>query len=358
MKSIRTSILLQSMLATASVIATAAHAQSSVTLYGIIDGGISYITNAAHVDGKNRSAIQMLSGGQAADRFGFKGVEDLGGGYKAIFTLESGFSVANGTLQQGGRLFGRQAFVGIQSPYGTLTLGRQKTVLYDYFYPLDPLSYYSWSLATQDTQFANRADNSAKYFVNLGPFTVDALFSTGYDATIVNGSQVPGEFRVGQEASLGTSFATGSFLVAVAYDMRRGTSVETQSNKEQRLAVGASYQVANGLKLFAGYKWFNSSVPATAARSDMYFGGMQYRFTPAFSLAAATYYTDITTAGQHPIDFGVNAAYSLSKRTSLYAEINYVKNNNGSNLGVAGFGSGIVAGANQTGVAIGINHLF
>ncbi len=355
----RPNILLQSVLAAAAtVIAPSSFAQSSVTLYGIVDGGISYVTNAARSNGQNHSTVQMLSGGEAADRFGIRGTEDLGGGIKAIFTLENGFSVANGTLQQSGRLFGRQAFVGLQTPYGTLTLGRQKTVLYDYFFSLDPLTYYSWSLATQDVQFANRADNSVKYFASVGPFTVDALFSTGYDATITNGGQVPGEFRVGQEASLGTSFATGPFLMAIAYDLRRGTSTSTQGDKEQRIAVGANYEVFTGFKLFAGYKWFHSSVPATAARSDMYYGGLQYRFTPAFSVAAATYYTDIKTAGQHPIDFGVNAAYSLSKATSIYAEVNYVKNSNGSNLGVAGFGTGVVAGANQTGVAIGINHLF
>jgi len=355
----RSNIFLHSVLAAAtSLVAPSSFAQTNVTLYGIIDGGTSYVTNSAHSNGRNHSTVQMLSGGEAADRFGFKGTEDLGGGIKAIFTLENGFSVANGTLQQGGRLFGRQAFVGLQTPYGTLTFGRQKTILYDYFFALDPLSYYSWSLATQDVQFANRVDNSIKYFANIGLFTVDALFSTGYDATITNGGQVPGEFRVGQEASLGTSFTTGPVLLAVAYDLRRGTSIATQGDKEQRLAVGANYEVFSGFKLFAGYKWLNSSVPATAARSDMYYGGLQYRFTPAFSVAAATYYTDIKTAGQHPIDFGLNAAYSLSKVTSIYAEVNYVKNSNGSNLGVAGFGTGVVAGANQTGVAIGINHLF
>jgi predicted porin len=80
--------------------------------------------------------------------------------------------------------------------------------------------------------------------------------------------------------------------------------------------------------------------------------------TPFFSLAAATYYTDNKTAGQHPIDFGINAAYYLSKRTSLYAEVSYVKNSHGSNLGVNGYGTQIVPGANQTGVAVGITHLF
>lgn len=335
-----------------------ASAQSSVTLYGIVDSGIAYVTHAGKSGGENKGSAQMISGGEANDRWGFRGVEDLGGGLKAIFQLENGFSVANGTLQQGGRLFGRQAFVGLQTPYGTLTLGRQKVPLYDYFLPLDPLGYYNWSLVAQDAQYANRADNSVKYVTDLGPFNFDLLYSTGYDATITNGGQIPGEFRVGQEISGGTSFATGPIFAAIVYDLRRGTSTTTQGDKEQRIAVGASYQFMPALKAFAGYKWFNSSVPATAARSDMYYGGLQFRATPSFVVSAATYYTDIKSAGQHPIDFGINCAYSLSKRTSIYGEINYVKNSNGSNLGVAGFGTGVVAGANQTGVAVGINHLF
>lgn len=338
--------------------ASCVHAQSNVTLYGIMDSGVSYTTNAGQSGGKNGGAAQMISGGEASDRFGLKGVEDLGGGLKAVFQLENGFNITNGTLLQGGRLFGRQAFVGLDTPYGTLTLGRQKIAMYDYFQYLDPLAYFGWSLLAQDTQFGGSADNSVKYVGNIGPFNLNVLFSTGYDATITNGAQVPGQFRVGQEISGGTSFSSGPIYAAVAYDLRRGTSTATQADKDQRLAVGLSYQIVSSVKAIAGYKWLNSSVPATAARSDLYYGGFQFRATPAFAISAATYYTDIKSAAQHPIDFGLNCAYSLSKRTSVYGEINYVKNSHGSNLGVAGYGTGVVAGANQTGVAVGINHLF
>jgi len=338
--------------------AGSAYAQSSVTLYGIVDSGVAYTTNAGKSGGQNQSAAQMITGGDAADRFGLTGVEDLGGGMSAVFTLENGFSLASGTLQQNGRLFGRQAFVGLQTPYGKLTLGRQRVPIYDYFSILDPLAYYNWSLSAQDSQYINRADNSVKYTASVGPLDFDVLYSTGYDATIENGGQVPGQFRVGQEVSAGTSYTSGRLRATVVYDLRRGTSVGTQSNKEQRVAAGLSYQLLDALKLFAGYKWFNSSIPATAAHSNMYYGGLQYKVSPAFFISAATYYTDITSADQHPIYFGINTAYLLSKRTTIYAEVGYVRNNNGSDLGLAGFGTGVVPGANQTGVAVGINHRF
>src|ERR1700758_2108659 len=102
-------------------LAATAHAQSSVTLYGLIDAGITY-TNNQH----GQKNFQATSGDINGSRFGLRGAEDLGGGLKAIFTLENGFSIQNGQLGQGGRLFGRQAFVGLSSDsYGTLTVGRQ-----------------------------------------------------------------------------------------------------------------------------------------------------------------------------------------------------------------------------------------
>ena len=96
--------------ALAGVFASAAQAQSSVTLYGLIDAGITYTNNQ-----QGHSNWQMTSGQVNGSRFGLRGSEDLGGGLKAIFTLENGFSIANGTLGQNGRLFGRQAFVGLSS---------------------------------------------------------------------------------------------------------------------------------------------------------------------------------------------------------------------------------------------------
>src|ERR1700758_2251934 len=99
--------------------AGAAHAQSSVTLYGFADGGLLFINNVK--GGK----VYALSSGSSS-RWGLTGTEDLGGGLRAIFTIENGYTLATGALGQGGLLFGRKAFVGLESnTYGTVTLGRQ-----------------------------------------------------------------------------------------------------------------------------------------------------------------------------------------------------------------------------------------
>ncbi|QGZ63352.1 porin [Paraburkholderia acidisoli] len=98
-----------------------AFAQSSVTLYGIVDTGLMYVNNQ-----HGASNWEMTSGKLSGSRFGLRGEEDLGGGYQALFVLENGFSGPTGALQQGSRLFGRQAYVGVSGKsLGRLTLGRQ-----------------------------------------------------------------------------------------------------------------------------------------------------------------------------------------------------------------------------------------
>ena len=104
-----------------------AHAQSSVTLYGVIDVGPTYVSNEGGAHN-----IKMDDSIASGDRWGLKGTEDLGGGLKAIFTLENGFDALNGQLRQGGREFGRQAWVGLQNDYAAITIGRQYDLIYDY----------------------------------------------------------------------------------------------------------------------------------------------------------------------------------------------------------------------------------
>ncbi|HEY1215635.1 MAG TPA: porin, partial [Bryobacteraceae bacterium] len=146
-----------------SVISSAAHAQSSVTLYGIISSGIAYVSNEG-----GHSNVRAISGSQQGPRIGFLGSEDLGGGTSAIFRLENGFNSQTGALGQGRRLFGRQAYMGLNNArWGTLTFGRQ--------YDLSPIylgeyeSAVTWGsfgayIADNDNVFNTlRTNNSIKY---------------------------------------------------------------------------------------------------------------------------------------------------------------------------------------------------
>ncbi len=111
----------------AALYAVDAHAQSSVTLYGIVDAGIAYVHNAQNANGGNASSlVKFSSGNLSGSRWGLRGTEDLGGGLAALFQLENGFNIGTGALGQGQREFGRKAVVGLSSStYGTVTLGRQ-----------------------------------------------------------------------------------------------------------------------------------------------------------------------------------------------------------------------------------------
>jgi predicted porin len=327
-------------------------------IYGMLDNSLEYLSNAGTgANGSKQSLFRVNNGSQVANRFGFKGSEDLGGGLKAIMQLEAGFNLDSGQLQQGGRMFGRQAYVGLQNPWGALTMGRQKNLIYDAFLELDPLSYYSYSLPGLDAQFVGKADNSIKYAGNFNGLKVAGLFSTGYDATIANGAQVPGQWRVGKEYSVSVGYGNGPLNVSLVYDQQRGTSVATQGNTTQRVAAGASYAIGN-FKPFVGYQWYLSDVPGAAGRNELYFAGLQYRPVTEVILSGAIYYNNITSANQHPYLLAANAAYLLSKRTQLFAEVGFSRNQNGSNLGVTGYGTSIVPGSNQVGVAVGLAHYF
>src|ERR1700722_17958291 len=120
----------------AAMLATGgAFAQSSVTLYGVIDTGIGYLSSQAPSTGATKgghSVFKMIEGVWGGERFGLKGSEDLGGGTKAIFQLEQGFNADTGAESKAGLMFSRASWVGISNDkYGTFTLGRQYTPYYN-----------------------------------------------------------------------------------------------------------------------------------------------------------------------------------------------------------------------------------
>src|SRR5579862_2654669 len=157
--------------ATAFAAATPAFAQSSVTLYGIVDDSIVYQSSQTSLGSTSggRSNVKMASGIWAGSRFGLKGAEDLGGGTKAIFQLESGFNINSGAQQFTNAMFGRQAWVGVTNAgYGTLTLGRQYTSYYTLLSPYSPTNWltgyfgaHPGDLDGLDTIY--RANNSVVY---------------------------------------------------------------------------------------------------------------------------------------------------------------------------------------------------
>jgi predicted porin len=232
------------------LVSTDAIAQSSVTIYGIIDQGLNYISNAQTIDGAGKRVGRTLystsSTVMAGNQLGFRGVEDLGQGYKAIFTLETGFDIGTGKLQEGGTFFGRQAFVGLSAPYGTLTFGRQYDSVVDF---LRPLSAAASGGGGTFTSHGNDIDNFADTYRtnNAVKFT-----STSYHGFVASGMYsfggVAGSMSRNSIYSFGASFAQGPVEVQTSLSSVTTLSVRLLATISARLLACKPIRSMAGLR--------------------------------------------------------------------------------------------------------------
>jgi predicted porin len=149
----------------------------------------------------------------------------------------------------------------------------------------------------------------------------------------------------------------GPLSVGATYDQIQGTSIATQSNTQSRALFGASYDFGI-VKALAGVRWLNVRNTANPPSSMLYWGGLTYRVTTPFSISASVYHTQFRNPHGGPTMGVLLADYALSKRTDLYVEAAYVNNRSFSNVGVRGMGVDIKAGADQTGVTVGVRQTF
>jgi GBP family porin len=339
--------------ALSGVFATAAHAQSSVTLYGLIDAGITYTNNQG-----GHANWQQTSGSVNGSRWGLRGAEDLGGGLKAIFTLENGFNINSGTLGQKGREFGRQAFVGLASDqFGAVTLGRQYDSVVDY---LGPLALTGTQYG--GTQFAHpfdndnldnsfRVSNSVKYqSPNFAGFKFGALYGFSNQA---------GNFSNNRAYSVGASYNYGPLNFAAAYmQLNNNTPLGAAAanlsaagavsddatfvaGRQRTWGAGLNYVfgpatagfVFTQTKLNNAFGIANTGTSSGIALNggDLRFNNYEvngrYNLTPAWSVAGAYTYTDGRYANAKPKwhQFSLQTAYALSKRTDVYLQGEYQK---------------------------------
>lgn len=328
-------------LAVLGAFAGVAQAQTSVTIYGSFDAGVRNQTN---VNAAGDSRLTMGSfGTYNSNRLGFKGVEDLGGGMNAHFTLESGFNTGTGAMA--GDLFGRSAFVGLGGTWGSLDLGRQYSVHFKTIGAYDPFNYKYTGIIPLATQGGlTRLNNDIQYTGTFGPITARAEYALGEQA---------GSASNGATQAVGLSYAGGPFSVGAAYTQRKlsvGTPATYQDNKNWTVggAYGAGpFRVALG---YADNKQATGTAVADTRTKDAWLGG-SFNLTPAAALTAAYYQTRASVAG---VDGRrnlviVGGTYALSKRTNFYADID---NSRTSGISIP------VGQDRQTGISVGINHLF
>lgn len=329
-------------------------AQSGVIAYGVADAGVEY---ANHQPNGNQSTVRLTSGNMSGSRWGLRGTEDLGGSLKAIFALEGGITIDDGKSSHGGRLFGRQAWVGLQSRYGTLTLGRHTTPMFELGANYDPMALAGrYSIGAIEPTLQSRADNSIKYTARAGAFTAKAFYSFGADGTSGTNGEVPGHGKVGREYSLGAGYDQGPFSVSVVYDELRGNTIATESDASRKAAIGASY-LAGKVKTFVGYRYARGTAAAATSSSNLVWAGASWDVGNAWNLTGVVYYQDLHGSAADPAMLVLSADYAFSKRTDGYMNVAYTRNKAGSNLGASGFGT-VTPDANQTAAVIGIRHKF
>lgn len=316
-----------------------ASAQSSVTLFGQIDEAIAYINNAG-----GASSVRMRSGAWIGSQWGLAGNEDLGGGYRTFFRLENGFDINTGKLGQNGRAFGRQSYVGIGTPYGNLSFGRQYDEVVDYVGPIMANGRGTAPLYDIDNTGNDwQTSNSVKYVSpTMAGFSVSALYAFG---------GVPGQFSTNSVASAGAGYKNGALQIGAAYtSVRNPYATWFDSTGASNISIyGQFLPTAHALNIAAGgvaYAFGNligrvgishsdltDSVDGADAQFTIYMAQADYWLHPDLRLAAAVdlIYGNIGSVDEHPHyrQYNLVADYFLSKRTDLYMWAIYGTASNG-----------------------------
>lgn len=235
----------KSLLALAALSATAgiAQAQSSVQIYGIVDTGVAYSSTAAAPTAVNPRATGHYAGIDSgllqSSRIGFRGKEDLGGGLNAIFVLEGGLNIDNGSFQQGGIPFGRRSVVGLEGrSFGTLQVGRRKDFTDEVAEPYSSITPFgTYIVRVHDNNLdrigGNRANNMLYYSTpNWGGFRANVTFGLGETA---------GNFSAGQSLGYGANYASGPFGIGFGYwQSKLGVVTATANSSSDQGATAAA----------------------------------------------------------------------------------------------------------------------
>jgi predicted porin len=353
-------------IAVLGAMSSAAFAQSNVTIYGILDAGI-----VSERGGAAGTTTKVTSGAASASRIGFKGTEDLGGGLSAIFKLETGARIDDGTLDNtNSALFNREAYVGLSSKTaGTLTLGRQYTPYYETLRDVgDPFAMGYAGTAKNlfpVASFMTRNSNAVVYKTpNLQGFTGAVSYSLGETAGDASAARQVG-------ASLG--YNNGPLNVAVAYNSKNNDTATLKTagvGHNGLIAANYDFKIVKVYGAYSKDKGLNSAPLNNTANS---FG---YTVAPIASQDSTDALIGLTapvgtTAGTVMASFirkndkefanrdadqwAVGYSYALSKRTSTYVAYAKIKNKNGAGYTV---GNNTEAGTGDKAFNLGLKHSF
>jgi predicted porin len=352
------------MLAVAMLMAsacTSALAQSSVTIFGLVDVGLVHESGGAA--GSANKVSSSISNGS---RLGFKGAEELGAGWSALFMLESGFQLDNGSLGQGGVLFGRQSYVGLRGPVGTITVGRQYTPHFDTLVLADP---FSSGLAGDAKNLLPSTGDASTRMTNTVKYT-----SPGYGGVTGELVYAPGEVAsnssAGRQLGGALTYSAGQLNWRLGYHYRNNDTPTSQRSSARNILLAATYDF-KWFKAHFGYgidKGVNSSAlrntsnpyghavtPVGSTDSTDLLLGLSATSDLHTFLVSYVYKNDKTGPGQDGRQIALGHRYALSKRTDTYLTWGHIDNRNGASYAVGG---AIEAGTGNRAFGAGIRHQF
>ncbi|HEX8405280.1 MAG TPA: porin [Duganella sp.] len=380
----RTALLTAASAASLMLTGTPAAAQNAVNLYGIVDTGVEYLTNA---NARNGSLVRVPS--QTASlpsRLGISGSEQLGDGLSAIYTLEAGFNLDNGASSQGTRLFGRQAWVGLKGSMGTLTIGRVYSMMFWAIVDADIVGPGIYGgVGSFDPYIPNaRSDNAVSYRGVFGPVTVGGSYALGRDAAGTGNS--PGQGTCAgatdnthlacRQWSTMARYDRATYGVAAAYDEQRGgagaaanlfngaapLALTNAQDKDIRMQLNGYVKMAP-LKLGGGWlgrRVRTDSAAVTDVRTNLYYLTAAWQFQGPWTVDGGHYRMINREQNTRGDISTIRALYHLSKRTTTYVQAGYLRNSDSSRYTLSQGGAGATpnAGKNQLGLMLGVRHAF
>ncbi|QVQ27045.1 porin [Achromobacter deleyi] len=352
----------------------AAQAETSVTLYGLLDTGVGY--QRIKGDNYHESKVGMSNGVSSGSRWGLRGAEDLGDGLSAVFTLESGFNSANGQSGQSSRLFGRQATIGLKSnSWGLLEFGRQTNIASKYLGAIDPFAA-SYGQANVGVAFsaANtvRYDNMVQYSTpSFGGFQ----FGAGYSFNVADTTAAQTGFATADNTrgiTAGVRYVNGPLNVALTYDQLNPANQMGTDATPKSWSIGGAYDfevlklalafgqtrdgwfTGQGVNAFGSgsptAKSFGTNVAVDGFKANSYLVGLTVPLGASSILASwqrADPDSDLLTGGDSAMNvYSIGYTYNLSKRTNLYV------------LGSYATDYAFIDGVNSTVGMVGVRHRF
>ncbi|WP_026436610.1 porin [Acidovorax sp. JHL-9] len=331
----------------------AAMAQSSVTLFGIVDTAVGYVDHSGATGAVDKSVYGLSTSGNLTSRLGFRGVEDLGGGLKAGFWLEGEIFGDNGNAA--GFNFQRRSTVSLMGNFGEVRLGREllagysKTSSYDLFSQTGIGQFMGWSAwgETATDAAGVRKNNMISYYTpNMSGFT--GGISYAFD------EQTSG--KVGRYIGGNVAYDNGPLSVALSFDRANLTSTV----ERDKLTLGGSYNfgVAKAIAILQQTK-DDRGVLAERKVNAYALGVSAPVGAGEVKLQYALYDQKAIDSKAHQISLGY--VHNLSKRTAVYGTVAFMDNKDASNMGLSAKNlntAGPGAGESQTGVQVGIRHAF